>query len=182
MIQPLACDLDALHQILEDWTVRLAKDALDEIQSRLRLIEELDRKLRDNASDEVRDLQPLIEKSLWVFGPEFESLEFTSNKGMTTVIRELFGSTEMGSLSRPDFVMLTHGAVGLYRRASYDERHEVNGVARLVIVEIKKPGVVIGGDQKDQAWKYVKELINRGYITKIANVNCFVLGSEIEAA
>ena len=67
-------DLDTLHRILEDWTVRLAKEALDEIQSRLKLIAELDRKLSDPSMDEVGDLQPLIEKSLWVFGPEFESL------------------------------------------------------------------------------------------------------------
>jgi hypothetical protein len=161
--------------------VRLAKDALDEIQTRLTLIEELDRKLRDEASDEVGDLQPLLENCLWVFGPEFESLEFTSNKGMTTVIRELFGSTEKGSLLRPDFAMLPEGSVGLYSRDSYDERHEVNGVARLVIAEIKKPGVLIGGAQKDQACKYVKELMNRGYVTKVTN-DCFVLGSLIEPA
>src|SRR5690606_20136982 len=84
-------DLDNLHQILEDWTLTAAKDALDEIQARLRLIEELDTKLRDPESDEVQDLQPLLENSLWVFGPEFESIEYTSNRGMTTVIRSLFG-------------------------------------------------------------------------------------------
>ncbi|WP_225772034.1 ATP-binding protein [Inquilinus sp. Marseille-Q2685] len=175
-------DLDALHKILEDWTVALAKDALDEIQTRLKLVEELDRKLRSEASDEVRDLQPLLEKSLWVFGPEFESLEFTSNRGMTTVIREIFGAKDQGSLLRPDFVMLPDGSVGLYSRDSYDERHEVSGVARLVIAEIKRPGVPIGSQQKDQAWKYVKELIHRGYVTRLTNVDCFVLGSQIEVA
>lgn len=177
-----AGDLDALHQILEDWTVRLAKDALDEIQARLKLIAELDRKLRDCSSDEVTDLQPLIEKSLWVFGPEFESLEFTSNRGMTTVIRELFGQTEKGSLLRPDFVMLPDGSVGLYSRDSYDANHEVDGVARVVIAEIKKPGIVIGSAQKDQAWKYVKELIQRGLVTQRTSTSCFVLGSEVESA
>lgn len=91
-------DLDTLNSILNDWTVLLAKDALDEIQTRLKLIQELDRKLRDPSMDEVGDLQPLLEKSLWVFGPEYESLEFTSNRGMTTVIRELFGSKEKASL------------------------------------------------------------------------------------
>jgi hypothetical protein len=61
-------DLDTLYKLLDDWTVRLAKDALDEIQIRLKLIEELDRKLRDEKMDEVGDLQPLFERSLWVFG------------------------------------------------------------------------------------------------------------------
>lgn len=174
-------DLDALHQILEDWTVRLAKDALDEIQSRLRLISELERKLNDPHMDEVGDLQPLIEKSLWVFGPEFESLEFTSNRGMTTVIRELFGSNDKGSLLRPDFVVLPDASVGFYGRDSYDSNYEVVGIGRLVIVEIKKPNVPIGSDEKEQPWRYVKELMKKGYVTHKTKVDCFVLGAKIES-
>src|SRR5690606_2315748 len=79
-------DLDEFNAIVVDWTVRTAKIALDEIAQRLKLIEELDVKLRDETLDEVGDLQPLFDRSLWVFGPEFESLEFTSNRGMTEVI------------------------------------------------------------------------------------------------
>ena len=65
-------DLDEFYALLDDWTVQLAKDALDEIQTRLKLIQDLDEKLRDDRMDEVGDLQPLFERSLWVFGPEFE--------------------------------------------------------------------------------------------------------------
>jgi hypothetical protein len=124
----------------------------------------------------VGDLQPLFERSLWVFWPEFESLEFTSNRGMTEVIRQTFGRKEMGSRLRPDFVMLPDGSAGFYSRDSHDLGHEVDGVALLVIAEIKKPGVVIGSRQKDQAWTYVKELTQRGHVTKATNVTCFVLG------
>jgi len=123
-------DLDNLHQLLIDWNVKTAKIALDEIQSRLKLIKELDQKLRDENADEVGDLQPLFERSLWVFGPEFESLEFTSNRGMTEVIRKLFGSEEKASRQRPDFVMLPDGSVGFYSRDSHDLGHEVDGISR----------------------------------------------------
>ena len=126
-------DLDQLNQLLADWTIRTAKIALDEIQTRLKLIQELDTKLRDEAMDEVADLQPLFERSLWVFGPEFESIEFTSNKGMTEVIRKIFGEKQSGSRSRPDFVMLPDGSVGLYSRDAHDMGHEVDGVSRLVV-------------------------------------------------
>jgi hypothetical protein len=121
-------DLDELNEILVDWTVRTAKLALDEIASRLKLIEELDQKLRDPKMDEVGDLQPLFERSLWVFGPEFESLEFTSNRGMTEVISKIFGKTEMGSRLRPDFVMLPDGSAGLYSRDAHDHGGDVVGV------------------------------------------------------
>jgi hypothetical protein len=171
-------DLDDLHQLLEDWTLTAAKVALDEIQARLRLIEELDTKLRDPRSDEVQDLQPLLETSLWVFGPEFESIEYTSNRGMTEVIRSLFGVEIVGSRQRPDFVIVPDGSVGLYSRDAFGEDREVNGVASLVIAEIKRPGIEIGSDQKNQAWKYVKELMEKGLIDKRTMVNCFVLGSK----
>ncbi|KGJ10065.1 hypothetical protein IT40_13960 [Paracoccus versutus] len=175
-------DLDSLYQLLDDWTLRLAKDALDEIQTRLKLIKDLEEKLHDESSDEVGDLQPLFERSLWVFGPEFESLEFTSNRGMTTVIQQLFGGTSTGSRQRPDFAMLPDGSVGLYSRDAHDFGHDVDGVARLVIAEIKRPGVVIGTDQKNQAWRYVSELIARGYVTEVTTTTCYVLGSRIHAA
>jgi hypothetical protein len=110
----------------------------------------------------------------------FESLEFTSNKGMTSVIRTMFGSYEGGSRLGPDFVMLPDGSVGLYSRDFYDAEHEVGGVARLVVAEIKKPGVVIKSAQKDQAWKYVKELIQKGFVTRATEVTCFVLGSMVD--
>ncbi len=173
-------DLDQLNALLVDWTVRTAKLALDEIASRLKLIQELDQKLRDPAMDEVGDLQPLFERSLWVFGPEFESLEFTSNRGMTEVIAKIFGGDEQGSRQRPDFVMLPDGSVGLYSRDSHDQGGDVDGVARLVIAEIKKPGVTIGGEQKNQPWNYVEELLERGLLTDAAKVTCFVLGSKIK--
>jgi hypothetical protein len=175
-------DLDALYKLLNDWTLRLAKDALDEIQTRLKLIEDLDQKLRDESMDEVGDLQPLFERSLWVFGPEFESLEFTSNRGMTAVIQKIFGADLTGSRLRPDFVMLPDGSVGLYSRESHDLGHEVDGVACLVVTEIKRPGVSIGADQKGQAWKYVKELIEQGLITKSTSITCYILGSRIHVA
>jgi hypothetical protein len=173
-------DLDELHQILTDWNVRTAKLALDEIQARLKLIAELDRKLRDRTMDEVADLQPLFERSLWVFGPEFESIEFTSNRGMTGVIQKLFGSDVRGSRKRPDFVILPDGSVGFYSRDSYDELHEVGGVARVVVAEIKKVGVTISTKEKGQPWEYVKELRAAGLITDATKVSCFVLGSHID--
>jgi hypothetical protein len=174
-------ELDQLHDLLQDWTVRTAKIALDEVQSRLRLIEELDVKLRDRASDEVQDLQPLFDSALWVFGPEFESIEYTSNRGMTEVIRKLFGGSEAGSRNRPDFVIIPEeGSIGFYSRDSHGPDHEVNGVESLVIAEIKRPGIEIGSDQKSQAWKYVKELLSRGLIAESTSVNCFVLGLLVD--
>ncbi|GFZ85075.1 MULTISPECIES: ATP-binding protein [Sphingobium] len=173
-------DLDELNALLMDWSVRTAKMALDEIAQRLRLIQELDQKLRDETMDEVGDLQPLFDRSLWVFGPEFESLEFTSNRGMTEVISRLFGHADKGSRLRPDFVILPDGSAGFYSRDSHDLGHDVDGVSRLVIAEIKKPGVLIGSKEKQQPWQYVRELIAKGLVNDSTIVTCYVLGSRID--
>ena len=174
--------LDDLHRILEDWTLDMAKAVLDEIGRRLKLVEELQARMDDNKTKEVQDLQPLFEKGLWIFGPEFETIEYTSNEGMTRVVQRLFKRPKVkGSLNRPDFVILPDGTSGLYSYPRYDDDGGEVGTERLVVVELKKPGVKIGDEQKAQCWKYVKELYENGLLhTKVTTVKCFVLGSQID--
>jgi hypothetical protein len=173
-------NLDNLSGVLKQWTVETAKAVLDELAGRLHLIKEMIRKTADPSADEVHELQPLFERGLWIFGPEFETIEYTSNKGMTTVIRELFGMDQKSALDRPDFVVLADGTVGLYTYPQYgDDQGEV-GVDKLVIVELKKPGISIGAAQKEQPWRYVKRLYEVGAITRERVVTCFVLGTHLD--
>jgi Histidine kinase-, DNA gyrase B-, and HSP90-like ATPase len=174
-------DYDALHDILQEWTIGMAKLVLDEIQNRLKLIGELREKLKEVGVDEVHELQPLFERGLWMFGAQFESIEFTSNKGMTNVMKTIFKDEEAkGSRSRPDFVALPNSSVGFYARASYDENHDEDGVEHLVIIDLKTTGLALGSKEKDQVWKYVKELREKGYLKKYTRVDGFVLGDKIE--
>lgn len=174
--------LDDLHQLLEDWTLDMAKTVLDEIGRRLKLVEELRVRMDNKNTQEVQDLQPLFERGLWIFGPEFETIEYTSNEGMTRVVQYLFkqdGAT--GSRNRPDFAILPDGSSGLYSYPRYDDAGGEIGTERLVIVELKKPGVKIGENEKSQCWKYVKELYEKGLLRDgLSRVKCFVLGSDID--
>jgi len=175
-------DLDALHEVLSQWTIGMAKIVLDEIQSRLRVINELRIKIQVTGIDEVKELQPLFAKGLWMFGDKFESIHFTSNKGMTTVIRELFdGKADKASLNRPDFVIRGDGSTGFYSLPSYNEDHEETGVGHLVIVDLKTTKLSLGSKEKEQIWKYVKELKKKGYIQPETRVDGFVLGDQIES-
>ncbi|MFM2118758.1 MAG: hypothetical protein RL722_226 [Pseudomonadota bacterium] len=174
-------DLDALHDVLSQWTIGMAKIVLDEIQSRLKVINELRIKIQVAGIDEVKELQPLFEKGLWMFGDKFESIHFTSNRGMTTVIRELFEpKATKASLNRPDFVIVPDGSTGLYSLPSYNEEHQEDGVNHLVIVDLKTTRLAIGSKEKEQIWKYVKELRKRGHIQATTRVDGFVLGDQIE--
>ncbi|QUG76473.1 ATP-binding protein [Erwinia sp. E602] len=174
-------DYDTLHDILKDWTIGMAKLVLDEIQNRLKLIGELRTKLKQVGVDEVHELQPLFERGLWMFGAQFESIEFTSNKGMTNVIKTIFKDEDgKGTRNRPDFVALPDSSVGFYARASYDENYDEDGVEHLVIIDLKTTGLVLGNKEKGQVWKYVKELREKGYLKKHTRVDGFVLGDKIE--
>lgn len=174
-------NLDRLHEVLTNWTIGMAKIVLDEIQNRLELISELKAKTLIAGIDEVHELQPLFEKGLWMFGPQFESIEFTSNRGMTTVIREIFGDKKgKGSLNRPDFVILPDSSVGFYACASYDQDYNEDGVEHVVIVDLKTTKLSLGSKEKEQVWKYVKELKAKGHIKKSTKVDGFILGDQIE--
>lgn len=174
-------DYDSLHLILSEWTIGMAKLVLDEIQNRLKLIGELQIKLKEVGIDEVHELQPLFERGLWMFGPQFESIDFTSNVGMTRVIKTIFKEADgKGSRNRPDFVALPDASVGLYARPSYDENYDENGVEHLVIIDLKTTGLSMGSKEKHQVWKYVKELRARGSLKMSAKVDGFVLGDRIE--
>lgn len=171
---------DNLHEILSEWSLDLAKEVLDELQVRLRLLDELKERVLDTNTREVQDLQPLFHQGLWIFGPEYETIEFTSNEGMTKVIQSLFKVDQSGSRNRPDFAILPDSTVGSYCYPTYDLDGGEIGVGRLVIVELKKPGVPISTDEKAQCWKYVTELLKKGLIGNATKVTCFVLGNEID--
>lgn len=172
--------IDNLHDILSDWSLDLAKEVLDELQMRLKLLDELRERVLDVNTREVQDLQPLFYQGLWIFGPEYETIEFTSNEGMTKVIQGLFRSDIKGSRNRPDFAILPDSTVGSYSYHRYDDDGAEVGIDRLVVVELKKPGIPISTDEKGQCWRYVSELLRKGLISRDTKVTCFVLGSEID--
>lgn len=174
-------DLDNLDELLEQWTVDTAKIVLDEIRTRMQLLDELARKVSDKTTQEVAELQPLFTRGLWIFGPEYETIEFTSNQTMATVVTNLLGATGGGSRNRPDFAILPDGTAGLYSRPQYDRETGAEiGVDRLVVIELKKPGITIGSEHKDQCWKYVKELFSKGLLLRDSRVDCFALGQSVD--
>ncbi len=174
-------NFDDLTQILNDWGIESIKIVLDELEFRMKLLSELEKKIRNENTDEVHELQPLFEQGLWMFGPEFESIEYTSNKGMATVVKELFKDSNSENLSsnRPDFVVLPDGNVGFYSTPSYDDNYEENGNANVIIVELKKPTVSISEKEKSQPYKYYKELKQKGYLAQTKKVTAYILGTKI---
>ncbi|HEU6438188.1 MAG TPA: ATP-binding protein [Nitratidesulfovibrio sp.] len=173
---------DKLKDVISDWTVTMAKDALDEIKGRLLLIDELRRLTEDVTTLEVQELQPIMEKCLWIFGPEFESIEYSPNQAIATCFQKLMGKRTpvKTSRNRPDFTILPDSAVSFHAAPSYGDDYAENGIGSLVILELKAPSIAIGRDEKHQPSKYYDEFKATGLVSSETRVTAFVLGSKTQ--
>ena len=170
-------DIDRLSDILEKWSIQDAQIVLEELGRRLNLIENLE-ELVDQNVDELHVIHPLIEQGLWMFGPEYESISYTSNKGLATVIRKLLGNKDtpiQESRRRPDFVVLSDSQIRIFSQDSFDENSEVNGIAKVLIIELKRGGSVLGKREIRQVEDYAEAVANS---VSNAKIICFVLGSK----
>lgn len=174
-------DIDKWNQLMLEWTASNAKLVLGELQKRLKLIEELEVVMRTNGADELHEIQPLFERGLWIFGPEYEAIDFQSNRRMSTVIRNYFGNKEAaGSKRRPDFVITADSSIGAYSANDYDDGGEVRGYRKVLIVELKTTGLTLTQHEIDQARNYGKELVRTRTVDVGTQIVAIVLGTTIE--
>ena len=177
-------NIDDLDDILSEWSVADAKIVFKEISERIKVLERMESIVNDKETLEVQVLQPLIGHNLWIFGPEFDSCSFTSNKSITKVMRELFGAKVNSDIHRPDFVILPkEGTVGVYSADAFDYKNssgESRGLSKVVIVELKRGGSSIGPEEIGQAAGYAIKLKNTGNIPGSPQYLCYVVGSKLE--
>jgi hypothetical protein len=147
------------------------------------LIERLEQVVEDPSSDELHEIQPLFARGLWIFGPEYESVHFTSNQTLLTVIRNLFGDRLEKPLvsprRRPDLVVLPDSTVGIYASDAFDERSEVIGFDKVLVVELKRGGSKIGVEEFRQGDDYARELRKSGKVQRSTKIMVFVLGTKV---
>lgn len=165
---------------MKQWTASSAEIVLSELHRRLRLIESM-RSLVDNPkADELHELHPLFERGLWIFGPEYEAVDFRSNRGLTEIIRRFLGPSEhKPSTERPDLVVLPNRSIGTYSADAYKDG-EICGVRKVLIVELKKGGFRVKQKEMDQARDYAKEINKSGKIDRSTELEVFVLGAILE--
>lgn len=174
-------DLDELNRILSSWSIQEARIVLDELGRRLKLIQSLENLVESPSADELHDIQPLFEQALWIFGPEYESLLFMSNRSLATVIAKLFKDEALKSVSRrrPDFVALPDSSIGVYTRDSYNYNGDVDGIAKVLILELKKGGFEVTVKELRQVQDYATEIRRSGKISTDTQVIGFVLGTTL---
>jgi Histidine kinase-, DNA gyrase B-, and HSP90-like ATPase len=175
-------DLDTWNDIMRRWSADSVAMVLHELEGRLRLIDRLKSLVNSKVADELHDLQPLFERGLWVFGPEYEGIQFLSNRGLATIIRKALGGTDEDvPTKRPDFVALPERSIGVYGAPEYSsENGEVSGVRKVLLVELKKGGFELTQKEVDQARDYAKELTKGGEVGPETKIIGYVLGATLE--
>ncbi len=179
-------DVAGLDQLLGEWSIKDALRVLDEIDSRISVIETIRRIADDPATDELHTLHPLILRSRWLFGPEFESEEFCSNVTLQTVARELFGKVDaqfINEKNRPDIVILadrtTCQITGI---ESFDMSDAVLArMQQILVIELKKGGFELTRKEVNQADGYVQDIAASGAISGSPYICAWVVGQKIAA-
>ena len=174
-------DIAELNKILSRWNVKDAMKVLDVIDRRLTVIELIKKLSEDSNTDELHVLHPLITESRWVFGPEFDSPEYTANQQIRTITQKLFHhkayDTTFNLSKRPDLVVLEDGSC---YSVTGTNRFE-NGISHLdhvLIVELKKGHFKITFEEFMQLQRYVTMILQQegGNI----RVTSFILGYDID--
>ena len=179
-------DITGLDRLLTEWTVKDALRVLDEIDSRIAVIETIRRLADDPHTDELHTLHPLILRSRWLFGPEFESQEYCSNVTLQTVARELFNSTEAQFINerhRPDIVVLPEKATWqMTGIESFDPVDTtLTRMQQVLVIELKKGGFELTRKEINQADGYVQDIAASGALSGTPFICAWVVGQKIAA-
>ena len=118
-------DINGLNRLLENWSVRDALSVLDEIDKRISVIEAIRKLSKDKGVDELHVLHPLVTGARWLFGPEFESAEYSSNRQLQTAVEVVFKKKISKDVfknhkKRPDIVVLNDSTASITGTESFD--------------------------------------------------------------
>lgn len=176
-------DSESLNNFLQEWTISDAMAILAEIDSRIKVIEAIDRLSGDHSVDELHTLHPLIEKARWVFGPEFDTPEYASNRGlrktMEIVFKKKFKKENfINSLKRPDIVVGDISSISSLGLEEFSD--EIKKTKKVLLIELKKGGFEIGRGEMDQAKYYVEDIWHAGVGSAQPYIKAYVVGDRID--
>ena len=172
-----------LNSLWDSWSVRDAATVLEEIDRRLVVAEALSRFSADKKADELHTLHPLVTESRWLFGPEFDSPEYTANVSLTTAMRDIFNkrageSAFLNPRKRPDLLVLADSTISSVATEQIDD----NGLAsmkQILLVELKRGDSEISRENVNQACNYVEDLLSSGLIDGFPIIRAFVVGHRV---
>lgn len=178
-------DLEALDQLLDEWTVQDARAVLDEIDRRLSTAEAIVKLCADPATDELHTLHPLVTQARWLFGPEYDSPSYASNRRLKKAIETVLGPGIPNEniprpLVRPDLLVAADATYSAVAAEDFDNGKPLTRLRRVLLIELKKGGSKIGRPEMNQANGYVEDILNSGHLDGPPLIDAFVVGHRVE--
>lgn len=176
-------DIEGLNRLLDNWSVKDALTVLDEIDKRISVIESIRKLSSEKNVDELHVLHPLIANARWIFGPEFDSPEYSYNNQLQTTVKKVFGkkidkNIFNNYMKRPDIVVMGNSTFSINCINEVDTDSEISNIKKVLIIELKRGGFKIGRKERDQAVGYVEDLMSCGTIIGTPYINAFVVGES----
>lgn len=175
-------DLDGWARIIEQWSAHDAEVILTEIGDRIKLLNTLEKHIRDKEASELHVIHPLIASSLWIFGANFESVEFISNRTLQKVLTEYFGDDHSfisRGNRRPDIVVTPDSSASLHARDAYDGAEPI-GIGEILLIELKKGASTIHVKEIRQAEDYIEVLSQSKSLSPDVRIEAVVLGWKVD--
>jgi len=178
-------DIEGLNRLLSQWTVKDALCVLDEIDRRISTIEAIRKLSGDSKVDELHVLHPLITEARWLFGPEFDSPEYVSNRQLQTVAKQLFNRDDgkdifINPKKRPDLIVLENCVIGLTGTDGFDSDRKLVVTTNILLVELKRGGFELTRDERNQLQGYLEDLRASGVVGGSPYINAFLVGMKVE--
>lgn len=176
-------DISGLNSLLEKWSVRDALSVLDEIDNRISVIEAIRKLSKDDDVDELHVLHPLVTSARWLFGPEFESAEYSSNRqlqsAVETVFKKKIGKEVFNNhRKRPDIVVLNDATASITGTEMFDNESGLSTVNKVLIIELKRGKFKLTREERNQAQGYVEDFVNCGSLIGTPYIEAFVVGES----
>ena len=177
-------DIDGLHRLLDEWTMRDALTVLDEIGRRIKVVEALEKLEGDRAADELHTLHPLVTQARWLFGPEYESATFASNVTIRSAVLEVFREdlrpeAFQNHRKRPDLLFRPESTVSAVATENVDPDTNLAPLRTVLLIELKKGRCEIGRSEVDQAGGYIEDLLHCGLLDGPPRIFSFVVGHTV---
>jgi hypothetical protein len=174
-------DITGLNKLLDNWSVRDALSVLDEIDNRISVIEAIRKLASDENVDELHVLHPLVTGARWLFGPEYESAEYASNRQLQNAVEIVFKTKIQKDVfnnhrKRPDIVVLPNSTLSVTGTETFEGDITLSTVNRILLIELKKGGSKLSRTERNQAMGYVEDFINAGNLLGNPSIDCYVIG------
>ncbi len=177
-------DIEGLNRLLDQWTIKDALSVLDEIDRRMSVIEAIDKLSGDSQIDELSILHPLVTGARWLFGPEFDSAEYTSNRQLRTIVKKIFkidsdADTFENDQKRPDLFLLSESTASVTGAEQFNSDTDLVEMRRILIIELKRGGSSLSRENRDQAVHYVEDFLGCAELTGNPHIFAFVVGETV---